>query len=58
MQNWVCWVNFVKENVKNIKENAQQIAVFLLILNSREKFEYEPGFEPRTISSLAWRSTI
>ena len=27
------------------------------ILNSREKFEPGPGFEPRTSISLAWRST-
>ena len=26
-------------------------------INSREKFEPGPGFEPRTSRSLAWRST-
>ena len=33
------------------------VALFPLNLNSREKFEPGPGFEPRTSRSLAWRST-
>ena len=43
----------LNEKLKMNNKKKQSI----LNLNSREKFEPGPGFEPRTPRSLAWRST-
>ena len=47
------------DSLKNIPEDWNtKISEKVINLNSREKFEPGPGFEPRTSRSLAWHPTF